>query len=52
MILASMKLESKYSHFIDASIVNEDLKTSVTQLVAISMALETKPQWVPVKWLG
>ena len=37
MILASMKLESKYSHFIDASIVNDDLKTSVTQLVAISM---------------
>ena len=37
MILASIKLESKYSHFIDASIVNEDLKTSVTQLLAISM---------------
>ena len=48
MILASIKLESKYSHFIDASIVNEDLKTSVTQLVAISMVMRVPPRSDPL----
>lgn len=46
----SAKMEERYGHFFDATIVNDDLHTAVTELLTIAAKIEKEDQWVPVGW--
>ncbi|BFZ21727.1 hypothetical protein BsWGS_24765 [Bradybaena similaris] len=46
----SAKMEERYGHFFDATIVNDDLHTAVTELLTIAAKVEKDDQWVPVGW--
>lgn len=46
----SKKIEDRYGHLFNATIVNEDLQTAIKELITLAARIEKEPQWVPVGW--
>ncbi|CAB4065526.1 MAGUK p55 subfamily member 4,MAGUK p55 subfamily member 7 [Lepeophtheirus salmonis] len=51
MIRLGQKVESHYGHWIDLTIVNEDLNEAFEQLVKAIRRLDQDAHWVPVSWV-
>ncbi|QQP57276.1 Uncharacterized protein FKW44_002203 [Caligus rogercresseyi] len=51
MIRLGEKIESNYGHWIDLTIVNEDLNEAFEQLVKAIRRLDQDAHWVPVSWV-
>ncbi|KAL8616883.1 hypothetical protein ACOMHN_041802 [Nucella lapillus] len=47
---ASRKLEERYGHVFDMTILNDSLTDATTDLLMVASKLEKEPQWVPVGW--
>ncbi|KAK7507133.1 hypothetical protein BaRGS_00001068 [Batillaria attramentaria] len=47
---ASVKLEERYGHVFDHTIVNDSLTDAMTELLMVASKIEKEPQWVPVGW--
>ena len=50
MAEASNKLEERYGHVFDCTIVNDSLTDAMTELLMVASKIEKEPQWVPVGW--
>ena len=50
MAEASNKLEERYGHVFDYTIVNDSLTDAMTELLMVASKIEKEPQWVPVGW--
>ncbi|XP_059176365.1 MAGUK p55 subfamily member 7-like, partial [Physella acuta] len=46
----SQKIEERYCHFFDYTIVNDDLHAATTELLTIASQIENDEMWVPVGW--
>lgn len=51
ILKSSKRIEFLYDHLFDATIVNSDLLTAFSQLMAITKKVETEPLWVPAAWV-
>ena len=47
---SARQLDRQYGHLFDARIVNCQLEESLTQLISLLQAIESKPSWVPLSW--
>ncbi|KAK7111428.1 MAGUK p55 subfamily member 7-like [Littorina saxatilis] len=47
---ASKKMEDRYGHIFDYTIVNDSLTDATTELLMVASKIEKEPQWVPVGW--
>ena len=45
------QIEKLYSHFFDATIVNEDIDIAYEELLTVIKKFTTGPQWVPTGWV-
>ena len=45
------QIEKLYSHFFDATIVNEDIDIAYEELLTVVKKFTTGPQWVPTGWV-
>lgn len=45
------QIEKLYSHFFDATIVNEDIDITYEELLTVIKKFTTGPQWVPTGWV-
>ncbi|ESP01679.1 hypothetical protein LOTGIDRAFT_200172 [Lottia gigantea] len=50
IIELSKKLEERYSHLFDLTLVNDKLMDTVRELIAIVDSVEKEAKWVPVSW--
>lgn len=48
---SSERIEFLYGHLFDEEIVNADLASAFTQLLAGANRLESEPLWVPASWV-
>lgn len=51
MLKAGDRIEFHYGHWIDQTIVNEDLATAFEQLMRAVRRLDQDAQWVPASWV-
>ncbi|XP_048488661.1 MAGUK p55 subfamily member 7 isoform X2 [Plutella xylostella] len=51
IIRSSNRISYHYGYMFDEEIVNEDLATSLTQLLRASWRVQSEPLWVPVSWV-
>ncbi|XP_025835102.1 MAGUK p55 subfamily member 5 isoform X1 [Agrilus planipennis] len=51
IIEKAREMESKYGHFFDMVIINNDTERAYHQLLAEINSLEREPQWVPAAWV-
>ncbi|VEN40426.1 unnamed protein product [Callosobruchus maculatus] len=51
IIKSAAKIEFLYDHFFDETIVNADLASAFSQLLAAANRLESEPLWVPASWV-
>lgn len=47
----SSKIESLYSHYFDATIVNENIDVAYEELLATIRVFSTGKHWVPANWV-
>ena len=45
------QIEKLYSHFFDATIVNDDIDITYEELLTVIKKFTTGPQWVPTGWV-
>ncbi|KAF5286758.1 hypothetical protein FQA39_LY04181 [Lamprigera yunnana] len=51
IIEKAREMESKYGHFFDMIIINNDTERAYHQLLGEINSLEREPQWVPAAWV-
>lgn len=51
MVMSAQKMEDNYGHYFDKIIVNTDLERTFDELIKAINELESKPQWVPIRWI-
>lgn len=51
MLSIGARIEDKYAHLFEAVIINDDVVKASKQLLAVIDKLQSKPQWVPIRWL-
>ena len=51
MVMSARDMEDNYGHYFDQIIVNTDLERTFDELIKAINELESKPQWVPVRWV-
>ncbi|VVC32596.1 Hypothetical protein CINCED_3A020049 [Cinara cedri] len=51
ILRSSKRIEFLYDHWFDETIVNDDFKMALEQLLEIDHKLKTEPLWAPAAWL-
>ena len=51
MVANAQLLETRYGHYFDHVIVNDDIMVATSELVTVASRLELEPQWVPAAWV-
>lgn len=51
MVMSAQEMEDNFGHYFDKIIVNTDLERTFNELIQTVNELETKSQWVPVRWV-
>ena len=51
MVTTSTRLETRYGHYFEHVVINEDVTVAASELISLSTKLESQPQWVPASWV-
>lgn len=51
ILRSSKRIEFLYDHWFDETIVNDDFKMALEQLLEADHKLKTEPLWAPAAWL-
>ncbi|CAI4229153.1 unnamed protein product [Auanema sp. JU1783] len=50
IVESGRQLEEQYGHLFDARLINCNLEESLSRLITLIQAFETRPSWVPLSW--
>ena len=51
MLASAARLEVVYGHYVDATVINDDLQTAANELIHLVTSAESEPMWVPASWV-
>uniref|UniRef100_A0A1I7XSZ7 SCP domain-containing protein n=1 Tax=Heterorhabditis bacteriophora TaxID=37862 RepID=A0A1I7XSZ7_HETBA len=50
IVNAGLQLDKQYGHLFDARIINGSLEDTMSRIIKLLNALESKPTWAPLSW--